>query len=299
MLDLIFFWSLSRRIAKGQDEGYNYILAPHIDPLGIGTIQARMYHVFKLHVAVVESDSPSDIVYGDLYRMRNPEKLLYRYDQLVGFEPNANKQGRYIRKMVQVKLDAQRYEAWTYINTRDPIQAGWDRVESGDFSEVLHSFGDRRPSVLPTSPTLEIPITDLVFVWGLSRRIAAPYDDAFRIHIAPYTNFLGGATMQGRMYKIFKNHVAVVESGNPSDVVHGELYRMHEPEKLLYRYDQFVGYDPNSETPTRFTRKLIQVTHNDRIRNAWVWLHTRDPVAVGWERVPSGDFADVLGSNEG
>ena len=68
-----------------------------------------------------------------------------------------------------------------------------------------------------------------LFVYG-SLTTAAPHPMGERLRAE--ASLIGPATILGRLYKI-SWYPAMVASTDPNDVVHGEAYRLHDPEQSL------------------------------------------------------------------
>lgn len=137
---------------------------------------------------------------------------------------------------------------------------------------------------------------DLIFVYGTLRRTTNT--QMYRHFIAHNADFLGVATMQGRIYKIH-HYPGVVLSDDPDDIVHGELYRLRGAETLLPAIDEYEGCSDDFPKPTRFIRDVVEVNLTEHgSHDAWVYLYNRDPVAKGWMWIESGDYMDVFEPSE-
>jgi gamma-glutamylcyclotransferase (GGCT)/AIG2-like uncharacterized protein YtfP len=71
--------------------------------------------------------------------------------------------------------------------------------------------------------------SDRLFVYGTLMR---GFDHPMAQLLSRSAEFLGEARCQGRLYLI-KHYPGLVLSGDPADVVFGELYRLRAPAELL------------------------------------------------------------------
>ena len=109
------------------------LLSGNADFVGEVRCQGRLYRVRHYPGLVLSADS-SDIVFGELYRLRAPDLLLREFDMYEacgeGFKPPTE----YIRQTLPVTLaDGGGREAWTYVYNW-PV-AHLPRIVSGRFLE--------------------------------------------------------------------------------------------------------------------------------------------------------------------
>jgi gamma-glutamylcyclotransferase (GGCT)/AIG2-like uncharacterized protein YtfP len=128
-----------------------------------------------------------------------------------------------------------------------------------------------------------------LFVYGTLRRGT----DSEMYHLpARHADFVGDATYQGKLYKI-DYYPGVVASEDPSDVVHGEVYRLREPDLVLSRLDQYEECGPGFPEPTEYTREIqpVRLRSGETI-SAWLYLYNRPTDNL--ELVSSGDFLETV-----
>lgn len=81
---------------------------------------------------LLHAASGGDIVYGDLFRMRDPDRLLAVLDDYEGIGPGNEEPTLYLRELLPVTLgDGNVTPAWTYIYNRPVDEA--KRIASGRF----------------------------------------------------------------------------------------------------------------------------------------------------------------------
>jgi gamma-glutamylcyclotransferase (GGCT)/AIG2-like uncharacterized protein YtfP len=117
--------------------GFNHpmarLLSANADFLGEASCRGRLYRV-KHYPGLVLSDDPSDIVFGELYRLRARDDLLAEFDMYEACGEGFPEPTQYIRQTLEVALsDGSSGEAWTYLYNW-PV-ARLQRIMSGRFLE--------------------------------------------------------------------------------------------------------------------------------------------------------------------
>jgi gamma-glutamylcyclotransferase (GGCT)/AIG2-like uncharacterized protein YtfP len=128
-------------------------------------------------------------------------------------------------------------------------------------------------------------ICDLIFVYGTLRRFSgAEMQPVF----AQAADFVSEATYRGRLFLI-DEYPGAIPSDDPTDVIHGELYRMRQPESLLNQLDQYEQCGACFPSPQEYVRRIQSVALPDNTScQAWIYLYNRP--AGGLTRIASGDF---------
>ena len=119
-------------LMRGFDHPMAQLLSRSADFIGEARCQGRLYLV-KHYPGLVLSDDPSDIVFGELYRLRAPHELLREFDMYEACGEGFAQPTEYIRQMLPVTLNGKTAEAWTYLYNW-PI-AHLPRIASGRFLE--------------------------------------------------------------------------------------------------------------------------------------------------------------------
>lgn len=126
---------------------------------------------------------------------------------------------------------------------------------------------------------------DYLFVYGTLRKAAAK--PMHRV-LAQHGDYLAEGSMQGRLYDLTAYPGAVL-SDNPAERVHGEIYRLTNPEQALPALDHYEGCSPDFAQPQEYirTRLAIQLSDGDTV-SAWVYVfnHAIDQL----EHIASGDW---------
>jgi gamma-glutamylcyclotransferase (GGCT)/AIG2-like uncharacterized protein YtfP len=130
MQDSLFVYGT---LMRGFDHPMAQLLSRSAEFIGEARCQGRLYLV-KHYPGMVLSDDPSDVVFGELYRLRSPKELLREFDMYEACGEGFAEPTEYVRKMLSVTLgDGAPGDAWTYVYnwpvTRLP------RIASGRFME--------------------------------------------------------------------------------------------------------------------------------------------------------------------
>ena len=127
--DLLFVYGT---LMRGFDHPMANLLSRSAEFIGKARCQGRLYLV-KHYPGLVLSDDASDVVFGELVRLRTPEASLVTLDDYEGCGAGAASP-QYLRQVLPVTLDDGTVsEAWTYVYNR-PV-AKLKRITSGRFLE--------------------------------------------------------------------------------------------------------------------------------------------------------------------
>ncbi len=123
-----------------------------------------------------------------------------------------------------------------------------------------------------------------LFVYGSLRR--AHQHPMHRV-LARYAEYAGGASLQGRLFKV-SWYPGATASDNARDRVAGELYRLRDPDRCLAALDDFEGYAPQ-RPESEFVRQILPVIDKrGQTIEAWVYLYNRSTLCLA--RIRGGDF---------
>ena len=129
--DLLFVYGT---LMRGFNHPMARLLSANADFLGEASCRGRLYRV-KHYPGLVLSDDPSDIVFGELYRLRARDDLLREFDMYEACGEGFPEPTQYIRQTLEVALaDGSSGEAWTYLYNW-PV-ARLQRITSGRFLEA-------------------------------------------------------------------------------------------------------------------------------------------------------------------
>ncbi len=133
--DLLFVYGTLMRYF---DHTMAQLLSRSADYLGQATCSGRLY-LIKHYPGLLLSDDPADVVFGELYRLRDRDALLGELDMYEACGDGFPEPTEYIRQMLKVTLadgsasEPQTLEAWTYVYNW-PV-ARLPRIASGRFME--------------------------------------------------------------------------------------------------------------------------------------------------------------------
>jgi gamma-glutamylcyclotransferase (GGCT)/AIG2-like uncharacterized protein YtfP len=92
------------------------------------------------------------------------------------------------------------------------------------------------------------------------------FDTQRRLGIASHLHFVGPCQFEGALYNLGDYPGAVPGDGE----IHGELYRMQTPGRVLPVMDRFEGYDPDRNAHSLFVRRLTPL-QTPAGETAWVY----------------------------
>ncbi len=140
-----------------------------------------------------------------------------------------------------------------------------------------------------TSPAMteySSSMQNYLFVYGTLMR---GFDHPMAKLLSRSAEFIGEARCQGRLYLV-KHYPGLVLSDDASDVVFGELFRLHTPGTLFATLDEYEGCGPGVASP-QYLRQVLPVTREDgTVSEAWTYVYNR-PVAK-LKRIVSGRFLE-------
>jgi gamma-glutamylcyclotransferase (GGCT)/AIG2-like uncharacterized protein YtfP len=119
-------------LMRGFDHPMAQLLSRSADLIGEARCRGRLYLV-KHYPGLVLSDDPADVVFGELYRLRQPSELLREFDMYEACGEGFRQPTEYVRQMLSVTRDDGAAEAWTYVYNWPVTQL--PRIASGRFLE--------------------------------------------------------------------------------------------------------------------------------------------------------------------
>lgn len=112
MLDRLFVYGT---LMRGHDNPMAQLLSRSAEFLGEAHCQGRLYRI-KHYPGLVASDDAGDVVYGELFRMRQPRELLAELDMYEACGEGFAEPTEYRRVVWPVTLeDGTVVETWTYL----------------------------------------------------------------------------------------------------------------------------------------------------------------------------------------
>ena len=128
--DLLFVYGT---LMRGFDHPMAMLLSRAADFIGEARCRGRLYRV-KHYPGLVLSDDADDVVFGEVYRLRQPNELLREFDMYEACGEGFAEPTEYVRQLLPVTSDDGAVsEAWTYIYNW-PV-AHLPRIASGRFVE--------------------------------------------------------------------------------------------------------------------------------------------------------------------
>ncbi|KAA3659533.1 MAG: gamma-glutamylcyclotransferase [Calditrichaeota bacterium] len=111
--------------------------------------------------------------------------------------------------------------------------------------------------------------------------------------------FVGEATIQARLYDTGSFPAAVIpepDNIKPGDVLHGEVYLLHEPWTVLSTLDTIEGYNAIHPQRSLFQRTTCQAHNGEQSREVQVYIYNQS--IDGLKCIESGSYREyVAGKN--
>ena len=112
MQDLLFVYGT---LMRGFDHPMAQLLSRSADFIGEARCRGRLYLV-KHYPGLVLSEGADDVVFGELFRLRQPAELLREFDMYEACGEGFAEPTEYVRRMLPVTRDGGAdSEAWTYL----------------------------------------------------------------------------------------------------------------------------------------------------------------------------------------
>ncbi len=99
---------------RGFNQPMAQLLSRSADFIGEAQCRGRLYLVTH-YPGLVLSDDPTDMVFGELYRLRQPKELLREFDMYEACGEGFAEPTEYIRQMLSVALAEGAAVAWPYV----------------------------------------------------------------------------------------------------------------------------------------------------------------------------------------
>ena len=126
--DLLFVYGT---LMRGYAHPMARLLSANADFIGEASCCGRLYRV-KHYPGLVLSNDATDVVFGELYRLRAVDDLLREFDMYEACGEGFAEPTQYVRRTLPVTLaDGSVGEAWTYIYNWPVTDLA--RIESGRF----------------------------------------------------------------------------------------------------------------------------------------------------------------------
>ena len=109
----------------------SWVLTRYGTLIGKATLWGKLYDLGS-YPGVVLSDKPSDMVEGELYRLRDKDKVFEVLDPYEGYDPEEVYPGEFRREKIPILLkDGEQVHGWVYLYCR--TTEGLKRISSGDY----------------------------------------------------------------------------------------------------------------------------------------------------------------------
>jgi gamma-glutamylcyclotransferase (GGCT)/AIG2-like uncharacterized protein YtfP len=115
---------------------------------------------------------------------------------------------------------------------------------------------------------LTVPAKQYLFVYGT----LLVTDNPYAAYLKQNCRFLKKGRFKGRLYDAGEYPGALADRSSRL-FVHGSIYLMTEPDKILAFTDEYEGIGPNEAIPHEYTRVLLPVETDDESITCWTYLY--------------------------
>jgi len=130
-------------------------------------------------------------------------------------------------------------------------------------------------------------MSDHLFVFGT---LLSGYDHPMSRRLSREAQLIGPARCRGRLYLV-RHYPGMVLSDDPAEQVHGEVFRMRDPQALLRVLDEYEGCGEGAARPTEYLRQQVGVILDDgRAIEAWTYVYNWPVTHL--PRIASGKFLE-------
>lgn len=119
--------------------------------------------------------------------------------------------------------------------------------------------------------------TNLIFVYGtLLTRARGELGADMRVRLKKVSTSLGEATIPGRLFDLGTFPV-MIAAAEPSDIVHGEVLQLDDPESTFVWLDPYEGITPGHRRQGEYerVRRTVRLESGETLET-WVYLYVAD-----------------------
>lgn len=130
------------------------------------------------------------------------------------------------------------------------------------------------------------------FAYGtLMANATAALGKRMRERLQREAQLLGPAMIQGRLYDLGR-YPALVDSNDPAELVHGELFALQAPRASLAWLDRYEGIIPGQHGRNEYERveRTVRLESGEEF-TAWVYLYRQS--IVGAPHIAAGRWGSV------
>ncbi|MEM7370709.1 MAG: gamma-glutamylcyclotransferase family protein [Bacteroidota bacterium] len=126
-LDILFVYGTLLKDAEHLMSSY---LLERSTFLGPGMMPGQLYKV-DFYPGAIHDPASETQVYGELYQLSEPQKVLEVLDGYEGFDPQNEAHSLFRRTQVEIMQDGNLLTSWVYVYNQSP--EGFPLIPSGDF----------------------------------------------------------------------------------------------------------------------------------------------------------------------
>ncbi|MBB6128918.1 gamma-glutamylcyclotransferase family protein [Mucilaginibacter lappiensis] len=127
------------------------------------------------------------------------------------------------------------------------------------------------------------PVCPHLFVYGT----LLDSGNSYGAYLQQHCTLIKKGKFKGKLYDIGEYPGAIVDEST-DQYVHGSIYQMDEPEKILNFIDDYEGFGDDQEQPNLFTRELTSIETDMGTVQCWIYLYHLS--VANLPQIPSGQY---------
>ncbi|WP_347987251.1 gamma-glutamylcyclotransferase family protein [Methylomonas sp. AM2-LC] len=129
-------------------------------------------------------------------------------------------------------------------------------------------------------------MTDLLFVYGTLQKNRQGETHPL---LKGQAKFLYQASVPGLLYEVDHYPAAISNPTHNKNLIHGELYRLYQPELVLPQLDEFEECTNQFPQPWEYQRSQILITTSAKLA-IWAWVYLYNWSVQELQVIPSGNY---------
>ena|ERR1700754_225703 len=112
--------------------------------------------------------------------------------------------------------------------------------------------------------------------------------NSYGAYLQQHCTFLQPGKFKGKLYDMGEYPGAIIQE-NGDQYVHGSIYLMDEPKKILSFIDEYEGFGSDQDQPNLFIRILKEIETVTKPMDCWVYVYNL-PVVGQLTEIKSGRY---------
>ena len=110
-------------------------------------------------------------------------------------------------------------------------------------------------------------------------------------YLARSARFVDRAVFPGRLFLV-AHYPGAVPSSTPGELVHGDVFRLHDPAEVLGVLDAYEECGPEGSGAEYYRQEVAVTLRSGRRLDAWLYLYGKP--TRGLRPIPGGDYLEQV-----